>query len=106
VSSRFVVHVAVTHFVLDGPRAGRSALTGHGLLGISLDGGRFDEPQYSGLNGRMALDLAVNGYYSPAYKPTITYSHIPPGHHTLEVKLLNRNETPTGTSTTVQFIVR
>lgn len=102
----FTARVAVRRFVLQGDRAGTRVRAGYGHLHFVLDGGRYDQPQFSGANGRAALRLAVNGYYSPADKPTITYKHIPRGRHTLEVELVNRNETPTGISETVHFSVR
>jgi hypothetical protein len=104
--SAFTARVAVRRFVLEGLRAGTTPRAGHGHLHFILDGGRYDQPQFSGANGRAALRLAVNGYYSPGYKPTITYRHIPAGRHTLEVEVVNRNEIPTGIDATVRFTVR
>jgi hypothetical protein len=106
VSPRFVVRVAVSDFDLARPRLGQRPLRGTGLLEFSLDDGRYDQPQYSGENGRWALALAVNGYYSPASNPRIVYTRIPAGTHTLTVKLANRNEAPTGVSAAVKFNVQ
>jgi len=102
----FTARVAVRRFVLQRGDMGSKPHARHGHLHFILDGGRYDEPQFSGANGRAALRLGVNGYYSPAYEPAITYSHIPPGRHTLEVELVDIDETPTGTGTTVHFTVR
>jgi hypothetical protein len=104
--TRFTARVAVRRFVLQRAPAGANPVTGHGHLHFILDGGRYDQPQFSGANGRAALHLAVNGYYSPATMPTITYEHIPAGRHTLEVTLVKRNEAATGVAAIVKFIVR
>ena len=105
-SRAITARVAVHHFALVKATASTKPHAGHGHLHFILDGGRYDEPQFSGVNGQMALRLAANGYYSPAYKPSITYKHIPAGRHTLQVELVNLNEEPTGISATVHFSVR
>jgi hypothetical protein len=79
---------------------------GYGYLEFLFDGGRFDQPRFSGTNGRLALRMAVNGYYSPAYLPRITYAHIPHGQHSLLVRLANLDGSLTGVSTSVRFVVR
>jgi hypothetical protein len=79
---------------------------GGGHLHFILDDGRFDQPQFSGVNGRLALRLGVNGFYSPAYVPSIEYHRIPTGVHTLIVELVNTDERPTGVKTSVTFRVR
>jgi hypothetical protein len=102
----FTARVSVGRFILQDAQAGDDPLARHGHLHFIFDGGRYDQPQFSGANGREALRLGVNGYYSPAYDPTITYKHIPPGEHTLEVELVNRNDTPTDIRATIHFSVR
>ena len=82
------------------PRAGT------GYLHFILDGGRLDQPRYSGPNGHLALTLGVNGFYSPADHPTITYQHLPPGPHILTAQLVNTDQTPTGISATIHFVSR
>ena len=104
--TRFTARVAVHRFLLQRAPASANPVTGHGHLHFILDGGRYDQPQFSGANGRAALNLAVNGYYSPAATSMITYEHIPAGRHTLEVTLVNSNETATGVGAIVKFTVR
>jgi hypothetical protein len=106
VGRAFVVRVRVSGFSLQGPGAGGLSLAGHGHLAFALDGGRFDEPRFSGVNGRWALQQAVNGYYSPAYGPSIVYRRVPAGRHRLVVSLVNRDGSPAGVSSDVSFSVR
>jgi hypothetical protein len=102
----FAAKVAVSGFALTMPTPGARSAVGHGYLEFSLDGGRYDEPRFSGANGRRALALAVNGYYSPAWRPSIEYRRIPAGRHTLTVELANRDGTPAAARATVSFTVR
>jgi hypothetical protein len=106
VPSAFTVQLAVNHFKLVGPGAGRAPHQGFGYVQFVLDNGRYDQPPFSGPNGRAALRLGVNGYYSPAYRPTIAYHHIPAGSHTLIVRLANQNDLATGVTSAVHFTVR
>jgi hypothetical protein len=104
VGPTFTVRVAVHGFRLGASRRGGSTPSGH--LHFILDGGRFDEPQFAGANGRKALRMGVNGYYSPADRPTITYRHIGQGKHVLEAVLAVENHTATAVSAKVHFRVR
>jgi hypothetical protein len=45
-----------------------------------------------GVNGKLAEVLGTAGKYSPAVMPTITYSNLPKGEHTLVVMLANNDE--------------
>jgi hypothetical protein len=103
--STFTVHVAVHGFTLQHSPDGAPPRPGVGFLHFALDNGRYDQPQYSGPNGQLALRMGVNGFYSPAYQPTITYHHIPPGPHTLKTTLVNPDGTPTAIRATTQFRV-
>jgi hypothetical protein len=78
VSSTFSARVSIAGFHIMRRQDASSQLR-DGHLGFALDDGRFDQPRYSGTNGRMALRFGVNGFYSPAYAPGITYMHIPKG---------------------------
>jgi hypothetical protein len=71
-----------------------------------MDGGKYDHAQYSGPNGKLAEQLGVDGKYSPALAPTITYTNLPPGKHKLEVYLANNNHTPTGVEAETEFTVK
>ena len=76
-----------------------------GHVHFSLDGGKYDYPKYSGANGDLAVQLGVDGMYSPATEPSITYSGLPAGEHTLEVDLVNNDHSETGTTASTTFTV-
>jgi hypothetical protein len=92
-------------FELDPADVGKAAAEGKGHLHFSLDGGKFDTPKYSGANGKLAVQLGVDGMYSPATEPTITYTGLPAGEHTLKVALANNDHSDTGVSATTTFTV-
>ncbi len=105
VDSKFTARVKLTDFTIDTAAIGKSPQPGRGHLHFSLDGGRFDIPEHSGMNGQVAKDLGVDGKYSPAGEPQITYDKIPPGKHVLRVTLANNNHTDTGVSAEVELTV-
>ena len=78
---------------------------GGGELHFSLDGGRFDDPIHAGAAGRRAFKLGTDGLYSPSRQPTITYSGLPPGGHTMRVELAHRDHSALGASDRVYFTV-
>jgi hypothetical protein len=104
--STFTARVALHNFTIDPRSVGHAPAPGRGHLHFKLDGGKFDYPQYAGADGIVGKQLGVSGVYSPALAPLITYSHIPPGTHTLEVDLANNNHTVLGIDKTVRFTVR
>jgi hypothetical protein len=104
--STFTAKVKLKNFKIAPKAVGQAPKAGEGHLHFMLDGGRYDYPKYSGPNGTLGKSLGVNGRYSPALAPTITYRHIPPGKHTLGVILANNNHTPTGVTATSDFTVR
>jgi hypothetical protein len=104
--SKFTAKVKLTNFEIDAAAVGQSPTPGKGHLHFRMDGGRFDIPENSGANGALAKKLGVDGKYSPAVKPQITYSLIPPGKHKLEVYLANNNHTDTGVEAEVEFTVK
>jgi hypothetical protein len=106
VGSRFTAKVKLENFEIDGTAIGKSPVAGQGHLHFQLDGGRFDIPQHSGENGKIAKQLGVDGKYSPAAAPTITYTDIPPGEHKLQVHLANNNHTDTGVAAETGFTVK
>jgi hypothetical protein len=100
------VKVKLTNFTIDPTSVGKSPQPGVGHLHFSMDGGKYDHPQYSGANGKLAVQLGVDGKYSPSVTPTITYEGLPPGDHKLEVYLANNNHTPTGVEAETEFTVK
>ena len=97
--------VELEGFEVNAEAVGMENAEGEGHLHFSMDEGKFDTPKYSGENGKLAVQLGVDGQYSPATEPTITYEGLPKGEHTLEVDLVNNDHTETGTSATVTFEV-
>jgi hypothetical protein len=97
--------VELENFEIDAVSVGKAIEEGKGHLHFSLDGGQFDKPKYSGANGELAVQLGVDGKYSPSTEPTITYSGLPKGEHTLEVDLANNDHSETGTTASTTFTV-
>jgi hypothetical protein len=97
--------VELDGFEINSADVGMAAMPNEGHLHFSLDGGKFDKPKYSGANGELAVKLGVDGKYSPSTEPTITYSGLPKGEHTLEVALANNDHSDTGTTASTTFTV-
>jgi hypothetical protein len=104
--STVTAKVKLTHFRIDPKAVGQAPRPGVGHLHFVLDGGKYDFVKYSGPNGKIGKQLGVNGKYSPALAPTITYAHLPAGKHQLGVILANNNHTSTGVTAGVSFTVR
>src|SRR5947209_2690155 len=77
VGSTVKATVALKNFVIDPRAVGQAPRPGRGHLHFVMDGGKLDFPKYSGANGVLGKKLGVNGHYSPALAPTITYQHVP-----------------------------
>jgi hypothetical protein len=105
-SDEFTAEVALENFELVPDAVGEAASVGEGHLHFSLDDGKYDHPEYSGANGELAEELGVDGQYSPSTEPTITYSGIPKGEHTLEVYLANNDHSDTGVEASTTFEVK
>lgn len=105
VGPRFTATVDLARFVIEPRAIGGAPVAGRGHLHFQLDGGRFDVPRHAGPNGTAAEQLGVDGKYSPAVRPEITYRRIPPGRHRLVVFLANHDHTDTGVRAAVEFEV-
>lgn len=105
VSGPVQARVDLTGFQIDPENVGKQPEEGKGHVHFTLDGGKFDKPKYSGANGELAVKLGVDGKYSPAVAPEITYRKLPPGEHTLEVHLANNDHSDTGTQAETTFTV-
>jgi hypothetical protein len=103
--STVTARVEVEGFELTRRALGKPPVPGEGHLRFVMDEGYYDEPQFSGANGELAKRLGVDGQYSPATEPIITYRSLPPGDHTLEVFLVNNDHSETGVSERVKFEV-
>ena len=100
------VKVKVSGFKLAPQAVGKPPVQGEGHLHFAMDGGKFDQPKYSGANGTLAVKLGVNGKYSPSVTPAITYTGIPKGKHSLEVYLANNDHSNTGVEALTSFTVK
>lgn len=98
--------VKLTDFTLSPATVGQPAKAGQGHLHFSMDNGKYDQPQYSGANGQLAVKLGVAGKYSPSVTPTITYKGLPKGKHELEVYLANNDHTNAGPEAKTEFTVK
>lgn len=104
--SKVTFTVKLTNFKLDPNAVGKQKKANTGHLHFAMDGGKFDYPKYSGANGKLAVTLGIAGKYSPSVTPSITYSHLPKGKHTLVVFLANNDHSPVGSKATIHFTVR
>jgi hypothetical protein len=105
-SGTVTAKVDVSGIKLAPQSVGKPAKVGEGHLHFSMDEGKFDQPKYSGANGKLAVKLGVQGKYSPSVTPTITYKGLPPGKHKLEVYVANNDHTNTGAESEVKFTVK
>ena len=105
VGSTVTARVTLSNFKLAPKDVGKKPKPGEGHLHFSMDGGKFDHPKYSGANGKLAVKLGVDGKYSPAVTPSITYRHLPAGKHKLEVYLANNDHSNTGVEAATDFTV-
>ena len=100
------IRVQLSNFRIAPNAVGQAPRPGEGHLHFRLDEGKFDYPRFSGENGLIGKKLGVNGHYSPALAPTITYRKLPPGRHELQVYLANNNHTDVGVEAKAEFTVR
>ena len=100
------VEVKLTGFKLAPQQVGKAPMQGEGHLHFAMDGGKFDQPKYSGANGKLAVTLGVNGKYSPSVTPTIVYTGLPKGKHVLEVYLANNDHSNAGVEAKTKFTVQ
>jgi hypothetical protein len=100
------VKVKLSGFTLAPKQVGKPPQQGQGHLHFAMDGGKYDHPKYSGANGKLAVQLGVDGKYSPSVMPTITYTGLPKGKHELEVYLANNDHSDTGVEAKTEFTVQ
>ena len=104
--SKVTFRVKLDNFTIDAANVGMKNMANRGHLHFALDRGKFDYPKYSGANGKLAAQLGIAGKYSPSVAPTITYSKLPTGNHTLTVFLVRNDHTNYGPKATIAFTVR
>lgn len=93
-------------FEINADTVGEDPVEGEGHLHFAMDEGKYDYPKYSGANGELAEELGVDGKYSPSVEPTITYTGLPKGEHTLEVYLANNDHSNAGPEASTTFEVK
>ena len=97
--------VVLDGFKINANDVGKAPVAGEGHLHFQMDGGKYDQPKYSGANGDLAVKLGTQGKYSPSVTPTITYSNLPAGEHTLKVYLANNDHSEAGPVAETTFTV-
>jgi hypothetical protein len=106
VSGPVAVKVNLDGFAINAANVGKAAMAGEGHLHFSMDGGKYDQPKYSGANGELAVKLGTQGKYSPSVMPEITYANLPAGEHTLKVFLANNDHSDAGPVAETTFTVK
>ena len=105
ISGEVTAEVELSGFEINADEVGKPPVDGEGHLHFALDDGKYDNSKYSGANGKLAEQLGVDGQYSPSTEPTITYTGLPAGEHTLTVYLANNDHSETGVEETITFTV-
>src|SRR3954468_1903849 len=104
-----VVTVATKNFKIDAKDVGKKPIAGRGHEHFSMDKGKYDFPKYSGANGKLAVQLGVQGKYSPSVNNKVTYTGLPKGKHTVTVFLVRNNHANypnCGAKKTISFTVK
>lgn len=104
--SKVTFGVKLSNFKISAKHVGMAARAGEGHLHFAMDRGKYDYPKYSGANGKLAAKLGIAGKYSPSVTPTITYSRLPKGKHTLVVFVVKNNHSNLGPKASLTFTVR
>ena len=89
--STVTFRVKLTNFKLDAADVGKTKKANMGHLHFQMDGGKYDYPKYSGANGKIAVQLGVQGKYSPSLNNKVTYTGLPKGKHKVTVFLVRNN---------------
>ncbi len=106
VTGAVMAKVNLADFTINADNVGKAPMSGEGHLHFEMDGGKFDQPKYSGANGELAVKLGTQGKYSPSVTPEITYTALPAGEHTLKVYLANNDHSEAGPVAETTFMVK
>ncbi len=94
-------------FTIAAKQVGKKPRAGKGHEHFQMDGGKYDFPKYSGANGKIAVQLGVQGKYSPSVNNQVTYKGLPRGKHKVTVFLVRNNHANyPGARKTITFTVR
>jgi hypothetical protein len=106
VAQPVMAKVKIEGFKINADMVGKPPSEGMGHLHFEMDGGKFDQPRFSGANGKLAVMLGVQGKYSPSVTPSIAYKNLPKGEHTLVVYLANNDHSNAGPKAETSFTVK
>jgi hypothetical protein len=107
VGPNFTIEAAVENFTGDPSTVGKKNVKGRGHFHFALDKGKYDNLKFSSV-GQLAKVLGTIGKYSPNTSPTVSYSKIPKGKHTIQAFLVNNDHSKlkgNGASDSVTFTV-
>ena len=102
-TSPMVARVEIEHFEIDPSAIDHPKESGHGQVRFEMDGGKYDVSRYATNAADLARQAGGPGRYSLTLTPSISYRNLPPGRHTLTVKLVNNDGTETGAKDSVTF---
>ena len=108
-ANKVTVTIKTKNFAIDAKDVGKTPKAGKGHEHFAMDNGKFDQPKYSGANGKLAKQLGVNGKYSPSVNNKVTYTGLPKGKHTMTVFLVKNshaNYTNSGAKKTISITVK
>ena len=88
---KVTVTVKTKGFRIDADGVGGKPKSGRGHEHFQMDGGKYDYPKYSGANGKLAVQLGVQGKYSPSVTNAVTYKGLPKGRHKVTVFLVKND---------------
>lgn len=103
------VTIRTKNFTIDTKDVGKKPKAGKGHEHFQMDGGKRDFPKYSGANGKLAVQLGVQGKYSPSVNNKVTYKGLAKGKHKVTVFLVRNshaNYPNAGAKKTLTFTVR
>lgn len=107
--NKVTVTIVTKNFKIDGKNVGKTPKAGRGHEHFAMDGGKYDYQKYSGANGKLAMQLGVQGKYSPSVTNAVTYTGLPKGKHKVTVYLVKNshaNYSNAGAKKTLTFTVR
>jgi len=108
-ANKVTVTIKTKNFAIDAKDVGKTPKAGKGHEHFAMDNGKFDQPKYSGANGKLAKQLGVNGKYSPSVNNKVTYTGLPKGKHTMTVFLVKNshaNYMNSGAKKTISITVK
>lgn len=97
-ANKVTVTIKTKGFTIDAKNVGKTPKAGRGHEHFAMDNGKYDQPKFSGANGKLAKQLGVNGKYSPSVNDRVVYTGLPKGKHTITVFLVKNSHANYGNS--------